>query len=47
MAKEKYDAIRVAKQMPYITAEDIRRMKKEETSVEECYRIMRQRRMDW
>lgn len=47
MSKEKYNIIRVAKQLPYISDADIQRMLKESTSPDDCYRIMKQRRMDW
>lgn len=47
MAKEKFEAIRVAKQLPYITKEDLERMRQEETTADDCYRIMKQRRIDW
>lgn len=47
MSKEKYNVIRVAKQLPYISNEDIRRMLEDITSINDCYRIMKQRRQDW
>ncbi len=47
MAKDKWDVIRIAKQLPYIKENDIERMEKKETTVEDCYRIMKQRRYDW
>jgi hypothetical protein len=43
----KWEIVRVAKQLPYITEEDILRMRKDETTENDCIRIMTQRRKDW
>ena len=42
----KWEIVRVAKQLPYITEEDILRMRNE-TTENDCIRIMTQRRKDW
>ena len=47
MSKEKHDVLRVAKQLPYIKPEDIDRMKDPSVTVHDCYRILKQRRIDW
>ncbi len=47
VAKGKYEVIRVAKQLPYITKEDLERMMDPATTENDCYRILKQRRMDW
>lgn len=44
---KKWEIVRVAKQLPYITDEDILRMRKDETTENDCIRIMTQRRKDW
>ena len=47
MAKGKYEIIRIAKQLPYITKEDIKRMSDPQVSENDCYRLLKQRRIDW
>lgn len=47
MGKEKRDVLRVAKQLPYITSKDLDRMKDPSVTVNDCYRILKQRRVDW
>lgn len=47
MESEKYKAIQTAKQLIYIKKEDLEYMKRKEVTVHDCYRRMKQRRMDW
>ncbi len=47
MAKGKFTAIRIAKQLPYITKGDIEYMSRSEVSEDDCYRRMKQRRIEW
>ncbi|MFR3656686.1 MAG: hypothetical protein ACLTWK_00190 [Eisenbergiella sp.] len=47
MAKGKFTAIRIAKQLPYITEKDIEYMSRSDVSEDDCYRRMKQRRISW
>lgn len=47
MDNEKYKAIQIARQLIYIRKEDLEYMKRREITAQDCYRRMKQRRMDW
>ena len=47
MDNEKYKAIQTAKQLVYIRKEDLEYMKQRKVTAQDCYRRMKQRRMDW